>query len=352
MKKKYFTQANSALGFTCLQADNLIGIHTVYHLESASKQLVNDLLDALATDLEKEDFLIEYVYSAFDPSLVAGIVLRRLSLAFISGGPIVAGARLIDLSSAYQRSTLEKNKEELDVLQQEKDECYLAVYRHFGLALQIHNEWEQIYRNEMDINKANVYRRFVLDKLFSRIEIFNKESSIIRRFFGAQTGSGFVDFIAELTTGLKRYLIKGRPGTGKSTLMKAIANECQELGYDIEIYHCALDPESLDMVVVPELGFCVFDATDPHNYDPEWKTDEVLDTYEAFIEPNTDERFLEVIRDVTDRYLVEIKAGLTALNKAEELDKEIETMYTEVIVCEKRDALLVELKKLIKEKAD
>lgn len=40
----------------------------------------------------------------------------------------------------------------------------------------------------------------------------------------------------------KRYFLKGRPGTGKSTFLKMLARAAQDRGYRTEAYHCAFDP--------------------------------------------------------------------------------------------------------------
>jgi len=348
MKKKYFTEANSALGFYDLQQQNLVGIKVIYHLDSPSKQLISDLLQSLSKSTVLETCDIEYIYSPFDIQLLAGLVIRDRSLAFVSGKEMIAGSQVIDLSPLLESSHLKKNKEELTLLLEDLDDCYKAQARHFGLAIDVHDQWEKIYIDAIDFKKANAYRRLVLEKLFSDVKPLEKEPTIARRFFGASTGDGLVDFVPDLTDGLKRYLIKGRPGSGKSTLMKAVVKESWKLGYDTDIYHCSLDPKSLDMVVMPELHFCIFDATAPHEYEPTFETDEVFDTYEAFIHPEVDQRFAHALAEIESRYKTEIKSGLTALKKAEALHKEIEAIYLAGLISEAKEAVLTTLKQEIK----
>ena len=82
-----------------------------------------------------------------------------------------------------------------------------------------------------------------------------QEAAYVERFFGAATVDGSFDYIQNLTQTLsRRYFLKGRPGTGKSTFLKKIAAQARKLGYDTEAYRCALDPNSFDMVVVRELA--------------------------------------------------------------------------------------------------
>ena len=136
-----------------------------------------------------------------------------------------------------------------------------------------------------------------------------------------------MDYIEDLTHDLKRYFIKGRPGTGKSTLLKELAKKSETLGYDTEIYHCSFDPESLDMVLIPQLNICFFDSTAPHEYFPSLETDEVIDTYEALITPGTDEANADRLAEIASLYKATIKKGTTALGEAKKLHDVLEEIY-------------------------
>lgn len=63
-------------------------------------------------------------------------------------------------------------------------------------------------------------------------------------------------------------ILKGGPGTGKSTLMKSIAEKIEKKGLFVERGYCSADPNSLDVVVAPEINFSILDGTAPHTLDP------------------------------------------------------------------------------------
>ena len=87
-------------------------------------------------------------------------------------------------------------------------------------------------------------------------------------FIGANTSRGFINYGDEVFANLKKlYVIKGGPGTGKSTFMKKIARRAEEKGYDVEYYYCSSDPSSLDGIVIPMLGIGVTDGTPPHIFE-------------------------------------------------------------------------------------
>lgn len=90
-------------------------------------------------------------------------------------------------------------------------------------------------------------------------------------FLGANTPKGFVSFFDELYNpyvNTDAYIIKGGPGTGKSTFMKKIADEAEKRGLSTERIYCSSDPSSLDALVVPEKGFSICDGTSPHIMEP------------------------------------------------------------------------------------
>lgn len=90
-------------------------------------------------------------------------------------------------------------------------------------------------------------------------------------FLGASTPSGFYSLFSELYSpedGWRLYIIKGGPGTGKSTLMKKVAAECEKRGHYCERIHCSSDPSSLDGVIIPSLKISIADGTSPHVLEP------------------------------------------------------------------------------------
>lgn len=90
-------------------------------------------------------------------------------------------------------------------------------------------------------------------------------------FFGANNKSGYCSLFNGLYDPYRKgnhIILKGGPGTGKSTLMKKIAKKLEQGGYFVEQGYCSADPNSLDVVIAPELNFSILDGTAPHTFDP------------------------------------------------------------------------------------
>ena len=91
----------------------------------------------------------------------------------------------------------------------------------------------------------------------------------IEFFAAANTAEGFLSYFDEVFFAPRierRYIIKGGPGTGKSSLMRLIARRAEQKGLIVEYYYCSSDTESLDGVIIGS-RVAIFDGTAPHSYD-------------------------------------------------------------------------------------
>ncbi len=102
-------------------------------------------------------------------------------------------------------------------------------------------------------------------------KINNTDNKEIHLFAAANTSHGFVSFFEQVfcRDGMNKiYILKGGPGTGKSTIMKKYGEAAAKKGYTPIYYHCSSDPDSLDGVTVKETGISILDGTSPHVFDP------------------------------------------------------------------------------------
>lgn len=98
-------------------------------------------------------------------------------------------------------------------------------------------------------------------------------STDVRFFLGSNTKRGFVPLFGKLKkpeSGRRFYILKGGPGSGKSTLMRRIAKTLLERGHFIEFFPCASDPDSLDAIYDHDGGIVIADGTAPHILDPDY----------------------------------------------------------------------------------
>ncbi len=91
-----------------------------------------------------------------------------------------------------------------------------------------------------------------------------------KSFFAASNSAdGFKNYFDKIfCVADKLYIVKGGPGTGKSTLMRCVSERAEAKGFEVENYFCSSDHTSLDGVLVKTgdgyMG--VIDGTPPHLY--------------------------------------------------------------------------------------
>ena len=100
-----------------------------------------------------------------------------------------------------------------------------------------------------------------------------EDITIPRKYFAAANGyGGFRSYFGEIfrSEDYERiYVLKGGPGTGKSSMMRRLSEDLSSLGGSIEEIYCSSDPHSLDGVTckVGEKKIAMLDGTAPHERD-------------------------------------------------------------------------------------
>src|SRR5699024_11845420 len=85
---------------------------------------------------------------------------------------------------------------------------------------------------------------------------------VIDYYTCGNTAKGFYNLLESNIQKLEDiYLLKGASGTGKSTMIKKLADVWRHKGYHIEQIHSPSDNDSLDGLIIPALQFGIFNAT-------------------------------------------------------------------------------------------
>lgn len=97
------------------------------------------------------------------------------------------------------------------------------------------------------------------------------ENFKLKYFLATNSCEGFISSFGDCYNafdGWHTYIIKGGPGTGKSSFMKSLVKKAEEKGIKAEIFPCSSDPDSLDAVIFPDKKTVILDGTAPHTLDP------------------------------------------------------------------------------------
>lgn len=303
----YYVTGNTADGLVNFLDSNLNGIDQVIKLRHPSASLKTKVIQNLLEHYQNNT--IEVLHSPLGSRYLDGIIIRERSLAFLDEAIVTGESTAINLEETVPTKDY-PDLTDFNVLTQ-------SAYDSFAKGLSIHDELEEVYISQMDFNHADQFTAEFISRLLTGVSKKDRTAHTFHRLFGTNTVDGVVNVVPHLKENIENvFFIKGRAGTGKSTFMKKISKACVEHGFDVEMYHCSFDSNSIDMVLVRDLDVCIFDSTDPHEFFPERDGEEIVDLYEELVTPGTDERYEAEINELNNNYKSYMKQGILYLQLA------------------------------------
>lgn len=276
-------------------------------LKAPPTNALSNLLKQAAGVFLKRGYDVDRFNNPVEPDNTEAIFVRDLRLFIIQAShpvslePTELGGRhqVISFYDAFDTKKLEAQKAEMTAIGQESDEVLSKMLQSMKSALLIHDDWEKVNINRMMWKEHENMIESLKQELFGTMKL-HKKSTVSHRIAGSLSVGGSRDYLPSITNKMKRrILMKGLSGTGKSTMLKALGKEAERRGIDVLYGWCGLDPKSVDLILLPELSVCLFDATYPHEYDPDGPADEILDLVSMCVE---DEVAEEKIREISGRY--------------------------------------------------
>ena len=320
-EKIYFTDANTSTGYVTFIDEYLKRVKKIIVLSGMTDDIRERVFDEIRKKFLNEEVKFTVLLGCGEEKKIVAITDEE-NVIYVDEKnifPKMIDAQIIDFSDCYVDLEDAFDTEKKEIANQKQ-----KLYNELSMAKIIHDDWEKIYIKNMDFEVLNQET----DSLIKDIIKGQKKEKTGKNkngFFGSMLPFGNVNYIDDITKDLKRRIfIKGRPGTGKSTIMKKIRKAANERGFDTKTFYCSFDANSLDMVVIEELGICIFDATAPHEKIPKDSCDEVFDVYEIAVKKDTDKIYKNELMDIKRRYDKCIKNAKEFLKKIKELEKEAE----------------------------
>ncbi|MDQ0257548.1 hypothetical protein J2S74_005006 [Evansella vedderi] len=342
----YFINGHTSKGFYHL-ANQFWNDYDLWVVTGGSMYNRGEVLSAAAdTLIEVED--IDIFVHPNDGKTIDGILLKGKNILLLSDNdPLLPLSRyrglvsnVFDLNDCLKDSYHVEEVPQIRHLIDEVNVQQRLAYQCFAKGKSIHEKKEEIYLSGMDFNEADKAAEEIISHLFSSLESKDANPQTRELFFGAASAFGPINYINDITEGLsKRIIIKGRSGSGKSTLMRKIVAEAEKHQLSVDYFSCALDPDSLDMVVIPALSFAIIDGTAPHVIDPDRDSDTVVDMFERCIDERVEEDNMEVLNKIDQEYKAVMKTGTKHLNRVHELEQLIHNILTITFNEEKLDSL-------------
>lgn len=331
---EYFPGGNTFLGFHSLWESNINNLEKLIILKGGPGTGKSTLMAKLADELLNEGYAVEKLWCSSDAQSLDGVVCRQLSLGIVDGtaphtrDPIYPGVveKIVNLGDYWDEALLQENRKEIIDLTDKNKALFKETYRHLAAAKAFHDQLEQLYIEGMNWDAVNKLTEELIKQLFAAYPTA-EHGEEIHRFAGAITPQGSVNYLDALLAEAKiRYIIKGRAGTGKSTLVKNIAAAAGSKGLTVEYYHCSFDPLSIDNIHIPQLGICLIDGTPPHEKNP-GSGDIVLDMF-SFMSGSVYSKNKDQIEELDKKYQDEFSLALQVLKECKAVHDELEKYYT------------------------
>lgn len=263
----------------------------------------------MADVLAKRGYDVELHHCSSDNSSLDGVVFPKIGVALIDGtaphvmDPKNPGAvdEILHLGDFWDEQGIRSNKQRILQINREVGRLYERAYRFLRAAQAVYDDIEAANMEGMNFGMVNKIADHLLRELFTGIHV----SPIVGRsrhlFASANTPEGVVHYLPTIIDPMQhKYIIQGDPGTGKSTLLHKVATAALERGYFVEMYHCALNPEKVEHVIVPEMSLALTKSIEPHLTPPR-RGDRVIDMNEC-LNPAVIAKHAELLRENADLY--------------------------------------------------
>ncbi len=180
------------------------------------------------------------------------------------------------------------------------------------------------------------------------------KKTVYRKYFAAaNTYNGFKSYFNKVFDPNELeiiYILKGGPGTGKSTLMRNIASVYNEKIDSLDYIYCSSDTNSLDGIILQnnDKRVAIIDGTAPHMTDPIYPgaVDRIINLGEAFNIQNLIEKRKDIIllnKEKGEAY----KKAYFALKHAGDVESDIYTIFDENDIYNKAELHFEEVLKTI-----
>ncbi len=352
MITNYFPGGNTAQGFYSFYEYLPYGAEKIYIIKGGPGTGKSTFMRKIGFEMVEEGYEIEFHWCSSDNDSLDGVVIPGLKTAFFDGtaphmiDPVNPGAveEIINLGEFWDSSHLRRHRQEIITLNNTIGEKFRETYQYLKIAKLIHDQWESFYITGMDFDKANLKTSELIKQILGNKPVHSSGS--VRHLFGsAITPEGPVNFFENITEDIEqRFIIKGRPGTGKSTMARRVAEAIRQRGFDLLYLHCSFDPDSIDGVIVPETGIALLDGTSPHIMEATRDGDQIIDMFTCVKQEVIKKREIE---NTEKEFKATMDKAFQHLKKAKLTHDQLEEFYVTAMDFDQVEAKRMEIMKEI-----
>lgn len=350
--RRVFPGGNTSQGFYSFY-DYVIGTDArrVFYLKGGPGAGKSTFMKRIADDLLARGFDAEFHHCSADAASIDAVVFSSVGVALFDGtAPHVMDPKfpglvdeIIDLGQFGDEVALLPHKDDIFRLSAMGKQSFQRAYNYLAAAKHVRAVEEAVHGRTVD--ESFVHRQALrlvddVSALAASADAPRMKNSVApgrrRRLFASSiTPNGPRHHLDTLVDALPRvFVVRGRPGTGTSLLLNKAADAVTDRGLDAELFFCALDPNRLEHVIIPDIGAAVITSRSPHEHEPYGAT--VIDLHEGLSLTDEDSNEATIARrlfgDLFDH-------AVAALLDAQTCHLKVEALYAPAMDFERMEEL-------------
>lgn len=227
------------------------------------------LMKKVANRLQELGFDLELHYCSSDNNSLDGIAVLDAGIVMVDGtAPHIVDPKypggldeIINLGEYWYTEGMEVNREKIIASTNEVSRLFTRAYRFLKAARSMAENISAMHSHSMNFLPVNRVVLILEKMLFDHTYLPEASESLGSErhlFSSAYTPEGYIDFTDSVLQNVGRvYYLEGSMGTGKSTLMRRIADKALEKGMDVEIYHTPLIPTKIGSVIIKDINMAI-----------------------------------------------------------------------------------------------
>lgn len=283
---------------------------------------------------------VEFHCCSSDNGSLDGIVIPAIKVAMLDGtAPHVVDPKnpgvvdeIIHLGDYWNEKQIRVSKAEVLELNSKVGRLFRLAYSNLKESKVAYDEWESYISEALDTAEVRRTSNEIIEEIFINIVPQYDTSPKVRRLFAtAITPEGPCSYIDTILQSLdKLYILKGDPGTGVQEIISRIASVAKENGLDTDVYHCTLDPEKLDSVIIPQLKIGIINGAEPLKLELSLLSNLSVITaidLNKFIKDKFSEDYREDLLAAKERFWASFNRAVKFINRAKAAHDVMETYY-------------------------
>lgn len=337
--RQAFLGGNTPQGFYS-HFDNLIHprrTRRLYIIKGGPGTGKSSFMRSVAQRFHEHEYDVEAFHCSSDPESLDAVRIPALEVAWVDGtAPHVIDPKypgivddILDFGEYLDSALLFERRAQIFEIQTEVSHGFQTAYRYLRAAKSVLENIAAANTRAVSHGRLNAKIQSVVSATFGHRAPSDVTGRIRHLFASAITPVGPVHYLPSLMDSVsKRVIVTGEPGVGKSTLLSAVANAAVAHGFDVELFHCPMSPETVDHLIIPKLDVAFITSVEPHTYDDPDATHINLNEFRDY---HTVKRNEQMSAEAWELFWQVLHLAVTTLARTKEIRDVLEGYYVEAM---------------------